>query len=348
MQSTTKKIAIVGAATLLGKELNEVLSASIFAAAEFVLMDDEDALGKLESTGEAVTFVQRIAPESFRGCDIVFFAAQPEVTEKHWQAARQAGASVVDLSGALEAKPGVRVLAPWLAAERKEAAQTLLPDLQTVAAVPAHAAAMLLALLAARLQSVAPVHALWATLMLSASEHGNAAILELHQQTVNLLSFQPLPQEIFGAQAAFNVAVSFGEESKAQPSRAAETIERHYATLAGGKLPELALQVAQSPVFHGSVLSLAVEMESALPLEALQRGLAGEHVDVLTELAETPGNVGITGNESVTVLVRPAAGAGAGTRFWLWIAVDNLRLAALNAVACAVEMSRLRPLGKVQ
>ena len=29
-------------------------------------------------------------------------------------------------------------------------------------------------------------------------------------------------------------------------------------------------------------------------------------------------------------------------------AVDNLRLAALNAVACAVEMRRLRPQGKVQ
>jgi aspartate-semialdehyde dehydrogenase len=348
MQSTLKKIAIVGAATLLGKELNEVLAASPLAAAEFILMDDEDLLGKLESAGDAVTFVQRIAPESFHGCDIVFFAAQPEVTRKHWQAARRASACVVDLTGALESDPGVRVLAPWVAAERTADAQTLLPDLQTVAAVPAHPAAMLLALLAARLQANAPVRSLWATLLLSASEHGNAAILELHQQTVNLLSFQPLPQEVFGAQAAFNLAVSFGEDGKTQPARTADTIERHYASLACGKLPELALQVAQAPVFHGSILSLAVELDTALAPEALQRALAGEHVEVLTELTEAPGNVGITGNETLTVLVRPAASSRPGTRYWLWIAVDNLRLAALNAVACAVEMSRLRPQGTVQ
>jgi aspartate-semialdehyde dehydrogenase len=348
MQSIPKKIAIVGAATLLGKELNEVLAASIFVTAELILMDDEEALGKLESTGESVTFVQRIEPESFRGCDVVFFAAQPEVTEKHWQAARQAGACVVDLSGALEAKPGTRVLAPWLAAEWPDSALTLLPDLQTVAAIPAHPAAQLLALLAARLQAAAPLRALWATLLLSASEHGNAAIIELHQQTVNLLSFQSLPQDVFGAQAAFNLAIALGEEGQVQPARIAETIERHYTALACGKLPELALQVVQAPVFHGSVLSAAIELETATALDALQRALAGEHVEVLTEMAAAPGNVGITGNEVVTVLLRPAAGKGTGTRYWLWIAVDNLRLAALNAVACAVEMSRLRPQGKVQ
>ena len=348
MQSTPKKIAIVGAATLLGKELNEVLSASTFAAAELILMDDEDALGKLESAGDAVTFVQRIAPESFRGCDVVFFAAQPEITAKHWQAARQAGACVVDVSGALESAPGARVLAPWLAAERAASAPKPLPDLQTVAAVPAHPAALLLALLAARLQAYVPVRSLWATLLLSASEHGNAAILELHQQTVNLLSFQSLPQEVFGTQAAFNLAIALPEEAKAQPAQIAATIERHYAALAGSALPALALQVAQAPVFHGSVLSVALELETSATPAALQHALAGEHFEVLTELAEAPGNVGITGNESVTVLLRPAAGFGAGTRFWLWIAVDNLRLAALNAVACAVEMSRLRPQGKVQ
>ena len=165
---------------------------------------------------------------------------------------------------------------------------------------------------------------------------------------MNLLSFQSLPQDVFGAQAAFNLAIALDEEGQVQPVRIADTIDRHYAALAGGKLPELALQVAQAPVFHGSVLSVAVEFETATSLATLQQALAGEHVEVLTELAEAPSNVGITGNESITVLLRPATGKGAGTRYWLWIAVDNLRLAALNAVACAVEMGRLRPQGKVQ
>jgi len=34
--------------------------------------------------------------------------------------------------------------------------------------------------------------------------------------------------------------------------------------------------------------------------------------------------------------------------FWFWLATDNLKLVALNAMACAGELRRLRPQGKVQ
>ncbi|HEX4022446.1 MAG TPA: Asd/ArgC dimerization domain-containing protein [Acidobacteriaceae bacterium] len=349
MQFHSQKIAIVGAATLLGKELNEVLSSSAFVTSEFILMDDEEALGKIEAAGDEVTFVQRIEPESFQGCDFVFFAAQPEITEKHWQQARKVGACVIDLTGVLENKPGVVVLAPWLTAELAPRQPKNLLDLKTAAVVPAHPAAMLLALVAARCQCVAPVHALWATLLQAASEYGNAAIVELHQQTVNLLSFQPLPTDVFGSQAAFNLALSFGEEGRVRPIAIEEIIQRHYAAIADGRLATLGLQVVQAPIFHGYVVSVAVELESAADLEKMRLALTGEHVELVTESGEAPGNIGVTGGTGITVFVRSAsADEGASTRYWLWITADNLRLAAVNAVACAVEMGRLRPQGKVQ
>jgi hypothetical protein len=34
--------------------------------------------------------------------------------------------------------------------------------------------------------------------------------------------------------------------------------------------------------------------------------------------------------------------------FWLWAAVDNLRLAALTAADCATALAAVRPHGKVQ
>jgi aspartate-semialdehyde dehydrogenase len=57
--------------------------------------------------------------------------------------------------------------------------------------------------------------------------------------------------------------------------------------------------------------------------------------------------------------LQPVLAEGAGTgkrqtgsqktnRFWLWIVADNLKFAAQNAVACAAELNRLRPRGKVQ
>jgi aspartate-semialdehyde dehydrogenase len=58
--TTNYRIAIVGAASIRGKQLNEALSESSFAAAEFALMDDQQALGQLEAVGDEVTFIQPI------------------------------------------------------------------------------------------------------------------------------------------------------------------------------------------------------------------------------------------------------------------------------------------------
>jgi aspartate-semialdehyde dehydrogenase len=41
-------------------------------------------------------------------------------------------------------------------------------------------------------------------------------------------------------------------------------------------------------------------------------------------------------------------GIAQSRRVWLWASVDNLELAALNAVECAQELRKLRPQGKVQ
>jgi len=63
------KIAIVGAASLRGKELNEVLTESAFGAAEFVLIDDESQVGKLEAAGDEPTFIRRIERDSLDQVD---------------------------------------------------------------------------------------------------------------------------------------------------------------------------------------------------------------------------------------------------------------------------------------
>ncbi len=109
-----ERIAIVGAGTLRGKELAEALEESPFAAADIVLMDEDDSLGQIESAGEEVTVVQAIDEDSFRHVDYVFFAGAPAQTAAHWQAAVEARGSVIDLSGALENEHGVLVASPWV------------------------------------------------------------------------------------------------------------------------------------------------------------------------------------------------------------------------------------------
>ncbi len=350
------KIAIVGAGSLRGREINDALADSPFGAADFVLMDDESELGTLEAVGDEVTFIQRIEPGSFNRCDFAFFAGEEQVTRKHWQTALKIGASIVDASGALEGEKGVLVRAPWVNGEvASDDAQPPTapnpPDLETGAVVPAHAVSVALALLLGRAASLAPVRSASATVLEPASEYGRAAMDELHQQTVKLLSFQDLPRQFYDTQVAFNATPAFGEAAKVNLAASESRMRRHYALLSAGRLPDVGIQVVHAPVFHGYTISLAIELAQAATLDQIETALAGEHVEMVTADADPPTNLSVAGQPNILTRVRAQSGTNGeakSTQFWIWAGFDNLRFAALNAVACALELNRLRPHGEVQ
>jgi len=344
------RIGIVGASSLVGKELSDELGESSLGASDFVLLDEDEAAGQITATGDEAAFIQRLDASSFDRMDFVFFAGSPEVTKKYWQDARRAGASIVDLTYALEGEKDVIVQAPWvseaLAAKTPQNGQEL--DLNTPAVVAGHPAAVMLALVAARLQAKLPLKSIAATVMEPASENGRLAMDELHQQTVNLLSFQTLPREQYDAQVAFNLLPSLGEASKVKLARAEKRIREEYAAFSGGVLPPLALQIVQAPVFHGYTVSVLVEVAQSSTAEQIEAALVGEHIDVVSGESDPPSNLSAAGQEDIMVRVSEDVGGEGVARFWLWLAADNLKLAALNAIACAGELRRLRPLGKVQ
>jgi aspartate-semialdehyde dehydrogenase len=346
-----QKIAIVGASTLLGKELKDLLLDSAFGAAEIILFDEEDVIGQLEQIGDEVTFVGRVTPESFESVDFVFFTGSKALTELRAGQAMQSGAAVIDLSGALDSGKGVLIGAPLLAANEQAAA-----DLLTTAIVPADPAALALALVMERIQKAAPIHFAAATILQPASQLGSAAMDELHQQTVNLLSFQTLPRAVFDAQVAYNLLSGFGEAAVTTLASCTERVRRHYTRLAGKKLPQIAIQLLQAPIFHGHCFSIAIELEHPVDLSSLEQALSGEHIDLVLEDTDSPSNLAATGQSDLLVRLRPedvtgtvhVSGSSATSRFWLWVATDNLRLNAANAIECALELRKVRPQGKVQ
>jgi aspartate-semialdehyde dehydrogenase len=339
------RIGIVGAGSLVGKELADELQDSLLAASDFILLDDEEVTGQVASVGDEAAFIQRIEPGSFDRMDFVFFAGTADSTRKHWAAARRSGASIVDLTGALEQEKGVLVRAPWVNDALKVKSADA-PDLSTPAVVPAHAAAVMLGLVAARVGKVLPIRSLAATVIEPASQHGREAMDELHQQTVNLLSFQTLPREQYDAQVAFNVLPVLGESAKVKLLTTEEQISRHYSTIGGVTLASLDIELVQAPVFHGYVASVLLELDDDATVEDLERALAGDSIDLVSTDSEPPSNLSAAGQEDIMTRVR-AAGTSA-RRFWIWLAADNLKLSALNAIACANELKRLRPRGKVQ
>jgi aspartate-semialdehyde dehydrogenase len=345
------RIAIVGASTLAGKELSDTLAESSLADAGLLLLDDEDVAGQIAAAGDEAALIQKIDGQSFAGVDFVFFAGDADTTRRYWKAARLAGASIVDMTYALEPEPGVLVLGPWapLATVEAPSPQMHEPDLTTTAVVAAHPAALLLLLIASRVDAVLPLRTIAVTLFEPASEYGRAAMDELHQQTVALLSFQSLPREQYDAQIAFNLLPSLGESAKVNLTATRARILAHYAALGAGSAPAIELQLVQAPVFHGYVASLLIELDGATMASEIERALHGESVDILRPESDPPSNISAAGQADVLVRVRATGGADVpSTRFWLWLAADNLKLASLNAIACANELRRLRPQGTVQ
>jgi aspartate-semialdehyde dehydrogenase len=338
------RAAIVGAATLKGKEVTEMLSQRNFPALDVRLLDDDESIGQLEATGDEINFIQSVRAEQFTKMDFTFFAADAECTRQNWKRARDAGSAIVDLSGALEEEPGATVRSLWVERER---GQTWQPDLQPAPCVVAHPAAVALALLLLRASKAGAIRSAVATIFEPASAQGQKGMDELHQQTVNLLSFQTLPQDLFDTQVAFNMVARYGPNSKLSLDSLEARVRCHYQKLAGMSAPQPALLAVQPPVFHGNGLAIFLEMAQAVDQEKISQALSGDHVTVAgAEEDSQPSNVNTAGQANILVSLKPDASRPNG--IWLWAAADNLRVAAITAVECAESMMATRPVGKIQ
>lgn len=337
------RAAIVGAASLKGKEIAEMLNDRNFPAVDVRLLDDDESLGQLEAMGDEISFIQSLRAEQFDNVDFTFFAADAECTRKNWKRAHDAGSAIIDVSAALEDEAGASVRSLWAERERGLVAP---PDLQPGPCVTAHPAAITLALLLLRARKAGAIRRAVATVFEPASERGQRGMDELHQQTVNLLSFQPLPKDVFDVQVAFNMVSRYGQ--KAQPALGAveALILRHYHKIAGDDAPQPSLLLLQAPIFHGYALAVFLETENIPDLPALSQVLAGEHVITPGPEEDSPSNVSSAGQGDILLSVKSDPAQPNGV--WLWAAADNLRISALTAVECAETMTATRPTGKIQ
>jgi len=278
-----------------------------------------------------------LEPAALENLDVAIFA-DAKMLREHGRTARQMGSTVVDASGSLEGDSSALVRSPLVG----DAAPL---GLESTAVRAAHPVATMLALVLLRAASVADVKFANATVLQPASEHGRAGLEELQQQTINLLSFQSVPQEEFDAQVAFNLLSSLGESAKTPLALTEERILADLKAITGGKLAEPGVQLVQAPVFHGYAVSLFVEFERAVTAEAVAAALTSEHVEVVGEDEDAPSNLTSAGQAKILARVK-ASSDHRGVA--VWMTADNLKLRARTAVACAMELTRMRPLGGVQ
>lgn len=337
------RAAIVGAGSLKGKEVAEVLNERNFPAADIRLLDDDEAMGQLEAMGDEVSFIQRVRAEQFEHVDFTFFASDADSTRRSWKDARDAGSAIVDLSGTLENEHGASIRSLWIERERGQVAP---PELQPGPCVTAHPVAVTLALILLRAKKAGTIRRAVATIFEPASEHGQRGMDELHQQTVNLLSFQPLPKDVYDAQVAFNMVARYGQKSHPTLDSVEARVLRNYRQIVAKDAIEPSILVMQAPIFHGHALALSLELDGPADVGAISQALTGDHVVVSGGEEDWPTNVSSAGQSDIQLSLK--ADPVQPNAVWVWAAVDNLRISAITAVECAESMTATRPTGKIQ
>ena len=318
------RITIAGASSLLGKEVTELLGSSPLPAHELRLLDDAALEGTLTDAGGEPAVIHKLVPGSFEGARLVFFTGIEEFAKRHWADAERAGAAVIDLSGGLsvvrKAVPSIPSLDPTLGSPRPTSSRLVRsPRAAVIAAATLSVALRML-----------PVRRIAATFFHSVSEHGQAGIDELEAQTSSLLSFQPIAREVFDAQVAFNLLDRYGESCHGRLEDVRARVARDLSDYLAYRAPMPAIQVIQAPVFYGAAFTVMVEFDGPFPEESIQQALRGMGVVVSTD---SPSNASAAGSAEINVTLR--TDANLPMIWWIWGAVDNVRLAAQNAVRIA-------------
>lgn len=323
------RIAIAGASSLRGKDVAALVEER-FPLADTRLLDDEVADGVLTEAGGEPVVIQGTNEDSFDGCRFAFFTGTREFTARHWKQATKAGATVIDLSGAVQSDPGAIA---WIPALRTRLAPPKPPSGKHKLYSSPPAPVIIACTLAAALKD-AGNNRLAIVFFQPASERDHAGIQELESQTVNLLSLKSITQELYGRQVAFNLLGDYGEKGTETLAGVRAEIAASVAAYLGGRVPSPSIQVLQAPVFHGCAFTAFVDGPAAGKPALLESALEAVGISIAAAEGEGPSNVSVAGESQITV-ARVERDATSESACWLWGAADNLRLAAANALSIA-------------
>ncbi len=331
-RARTPTVGLVGSGTLLGREVMDLLAAPEFPARLRLIAAEDAEAGTLTGKSGEPAVIHLLDSAALSESDVTLFAGSPASTLK---ALAFASSTIpIDLTFATSDLPEARLRAPFLEPGPLPA---VLPKgaIHTIA----HPAAIALALFLKQLAAYRPIVRIVVQALAPASERGFPGLEELQAQTTNLLVFKSLPKAVFDAQLSFNLLKEYGEEAPESLGATEAVIDNHLATLLSwqGSVPLPSLHVVQAPVFHGYSFSLWAQFETPPNLVELEKALASGRIDVRGSSLEPPNIVAVAGESGISV-----GGISLDRRdpnaCWFWIAADNVRLAAENAVAVAGQL----------
>lgn len=307
------EVAVVGATGALGGEVLGVLAERSFPVGRLVPVATERSLGETVSFGEEEVPVLTEL-ESLEGIDLVFLCAPPPVSLEFAGRALRARVPAIDLSGALLEQPDVDLrVAEWLGVDE---------ELDKPLVSGPGGLDLALALVLEPIARAAGLRRAVATCFESVSGEGRGGVEALSEQTVALFNEHTLARD----------SIAFDCRPEAAPAEeGAARLRGALGRLLGADAPlPLVVTRVRVPTFSGDGIALWLETERPLAADQARTLLAkAPGVEQRFDLAPTTR----TSVGSDVVLAGRVEDAEGGLRVWL--ALDGLRLAALNGVLLA-------------
>lgn len=301
------RLALVGAASVLGTDIKDLLFATGYPGQTVELLDLDDQIGLITKYGDEARVTLEAAEDSVREYQLVCFCGDPTAAQRFAPVVVAAGGSVIDCTSAHSSATD----ASLIDAEGSPEATGLL--------VAPTGGALLLAQLGAALgeQFANAV----ATVLLPASEISDAGTEELVGQATSMLNFGDSPQDTFGRRLVFDAW-----PDATPPAGAAEAIRQQLRRL---NMPQPALTALRVSVFHATAATVYVPdtLSEDLRDTLSRRGVRVDATNSDGEVIDSPTRVAGHSGLHVYGIRQEAAGN------WLWALLDNHRAAATIALA---------------
>ncbi len=328
-------LAIAGVTGAVGQEFLQILEERDFPYDRLKMLASSRSAGKKIKFKSKEYIVEELTKNSFSRIDIALFSAGAARSKEFAPAAVEAGTVVVDNSSAFRMDPDVPLVIPEINPQKIEENKGIIanPNCSTIIGIvpvwPLHKAN--------------PVKRMVVSTYQASSGAGQSAMLELENQTREVLAGKEPTCEAFKYQIAFNV---FSHDSTLGPNGYnLEEIKMVNETRKIFDCAEIAITCTciRIPVFRAHCESINLEFTEAITPDQVRDLLStAPGVSVLDDRENNrfPMPIDASGKDDIFVgRIRQDESVPENRGINIWVAGDQLRKgAALNAVQIAEKL----------